>query len=67
MPKDDRLEELTGQTRNALTWILDRPNHVVTLGDIFRLAGSVRVLLDHLALVKKIEEEQQQATASPGS
>jgi hypothetical protein len=56
MIRDERFNELIRQTDNAQVWILDRPHSAVTLGDVFRLCGAVKLLLDYVAEKRKADD-----------
>jgi len=63
MVRDERFRDLIFQVKAAQTWILDRPHSAVSLGDVFRLCGSVQMFLDYVGELKKAEEEGMPAEA----
>jgi hypothetical protein len=56
MLQDERFRDLIFQVKAAQTWILDRPHSAVSLGDVFRLCGAVKLLLDYVGEMRKTEE-----------
>jgi len=57
MPRDERFDNLVFHIKAAQTWILDRPHSAVSLGDVFRLCGSVQMFLDYVGEQRKAEAE----------
>ena len=57
MLQDERFRDLIFQVKAAQTWILDRPHSAVSLGDVFRLCGSVQMFLDYVEEQRKAEAE----------
>ena len=63
MLQDERFRDLIFQVKAAQTWILDRPHSAVSLGDVFRLCGSVQMFLDYVSEQRKVEEQEMPAQA----
>ena len=61
MLSDERFKSLVFQVKAAQTWILDRPHSAVSLGDVFRLCGSVQMFLDYVEERRKAEAEETPA------
>jgi len=66
MLQDERFRDLIFQVKAAQTWILDRPHSAVSLGDVFRLCGSVQMFLDYVEEQRKAEGEEAPQEAVSG-
>jgi len=55
---DERFKNLVFQANAAQVWILDRPHSAVSLGDVFRLCGAVKLLLDYVEEKRKTDDRE---------